>query len=63
MHSFRYSFRDRLRQIECPTEIADQLGGWASHSVGQGYGEGYSLEVLQSWLHRNERSKKLKFGD
>ncbi len=50
MHSFRHSFRDRLRQIECPTEIADQLGGWASHSVGQGYGEGYSLGVLKSWL-------------
>lgn len=23
---------------------------WASHSVGQGYGEGYSLGVLKSWL-------------
>ena len=50
MHSFRHSMRDRLRAVECPSEIADQLGGWSSSSVGQGYGDGYPLEVLHSWM-------------
>ena len=28
VHSLRHSFRDRLRAVECPNEIANQLGGW-----------------------------------
>ncbi len=43
IHSFRYSLRDRLRACECPSEIIDQIGGWATTSVGQGYGSGYPL--------------------
>ena len=34
VHSFRHSFRDRLRAVECPSEIIDQMGGWSSSSVG-----------------------------
>ena len=29
IHGFRHSFRDRLRSVECPSEIIDQLGGWS----------------------------------
>ena len=50
VHGFRHSFRDRLRAIECPSEIIDQLGGWSLKSVGQGYGKGYKLSVLSKWL-------------
>lgn len=51
MHGFRHSMRDRLRDVECPTEIADQIGGWSSSaSVGQIYGTGYSLGILNRWL-------------
>ena len=50
IHGFRHSFRDRLRAIECPSEIIDQLGGWSLKSVGQGYGKGYELSVLGKWL-------------
>ena len=42
--------RDRLRAVECPLEIIDQLGGWSLKSVGQGYGKGYELSVLGKWL-------------
>mgnify|MGYP002016644008 CR=1 FL=1 len=28
VHTFRHSMRDRLRAIECPLEIIDQVGGW-----------------------------------
>ena len=50
IHGFRHSFRDRLRAVECPSEIIDQLGGWSLKSVGQGYGKGYKLSVLSKWL-------------
>ena len=50
IHGFRHSFRDRLRAIECPSEIINQLGGWSLKSVGDGYGRGYELSVLSKWL-------------
>ena len=50
IHGFRHSFRDRLRAIECPSEIIDQLGGWSLKSVGQGYGEGFSMKVKYKWM-------------
>jgi len=46
IHSFRHSFRDRLRNAGVQSEMIDQLGGWSRQSVGQGYGTGYSLNVL-----------------
>jgi integrase len=50
MHSFRHSMRDRLRAIQCPSDIVDQIGGWQTTGVGHGYGQGYPLEVLNEWL-------------
>ena len=44
--------RDRLRAVECPSDIIDQIGGWATASVGQGYGEGYGLEVCAKWVRK-----------
>ena len=50
VHSFRHSMRDRLRAVECPTEIIDQLGGWTLSGAGQNYGSGYPLDVLHKWF-------------
>jgi len=50
IHGFRHGFRDRLRAIEYPSEIIDQLGGWSLRSIGQGYGKGYKLEILAKWI-------------
>ena len=50
IHGFRHSFIDRLRSVECPSEIIDQLGGWSLRSIGQGYGKGYGLSVLSKWM-------------
>jgi len=50
MHSFRHSMRDRLRVVECPSDIVDQIGGWQTEGVGHSYGRGYPLEVLAKWL-------------
>ena len=52
IHGLRHSFRDRLRAVEAPTDMIDQLGGWALKSVGQGYGDGYDLELLVKYLGR-----------
>jgi integrase len=43
IHSFRHSMRDRLREVNCPTEMIDQIGGWSDNKVGSSYGNGYSL--------------------
>jgi hypothetical protein len=50
MHSFRHSMRDRLRAVECPADIADQIGGWQPDGVGQTYGSGYPVPVISRWL-------------
>ena len=50
IHGLRHSFRDRLRAVEAPTDMIDQLGGWALKSVGQGYGDGYDLALLVKYL-------------
>jgi integrase len=50
MHSFRHSMRDRLRAVQCPSDVADQIGGWATDGVGQGYGSGYPIDVLSEWM-------------
>lgn len=52
MHSFRHSMRDRLRAVQCPADITDQLGGWTTDGVGQGYGSGYPIDVLQEWMEK-----------
>lgn len=50
IHSFRHSLRDRLRAVECPADIIDQIGGWKTEGVGQSYGKGYSVPVLRKWM-------------
>ncbi len=50
VHSFRHSFRDRLRAVQCPKDINDRLGGWSVAGVGESYGEGYPLQVLADWM-------------
>lgn len=52
MHSFRHAMRDRLRAVECPADIVDQIGGWRTEGVGHGYGTGYPLSVLRKWMKK-----------
>ena len=52
VHSFRHSMRDRLRAIECPSDIIDRIGGWITPGVGQGYGSGYPIAVLHRWMEK-----------
>ena len=50
MHSFRHSMRDRLRAVNCPSEMIDQIGGWSKRSVGEGYGKGFCLPALFEFI-------------
>ena len=50
VHSFKHSMRDRLRAVECPKEIIDQIGGWSSSDVGESYRVGFNLSILNNWL-------------
>ena len=50
--SDRISMRDRLRNVECPSEVIDQIGGWTRESIGEGYGVGHSLELKFKWIKK-----------
>jgi integrase len=52
VHSFRHSMRDRLRAVQCPSDVVDQVGGWRTAGVGQAYGTVYKLEVLKIWMEK-----------
>ena len=54
VHSFRHSMRDRLRAVECPAEIIDHIGGWTTSGVGQQYGEGFTLKIIQRFVKQIE---------
>ena len=41
---------DRLRAVQCPSDITNQIGGWTTDGVGQGYDSGYHMSVLELWL-------------
>ena len=50
IHGFRHALRDRLRAVQCPSEMIDQIGGWSSGKIGEAYGEGFSVCSLQKSL-------------
>ena len=52
IHSFRHSLRDRLRAVECPSDIIDAIGGWTTAGIGHKYGKGHDLIVKQRWMKR-----------
>lgn len=50
VHSFRHSLRDRLRNSNCPPDVADRIGGWKRQGVGEGYGVGHDLAVMHKFM-------------
>ncbi|RYC29506.1 integrase [Lichenibacterium minor] len=51
-HCMRHAMRDRLRAAQVPHDIQEAIGGWGARTVGQGYGQGYPLEVLHAHMTR-----------
>ena len=50
IHDFRHAFRDRLRAVQCPSDMIDQIGGWTSGKISEGYGEGYSKNDVNKFM-------------
>ena len=48
IHSFRHSIRDRLRAVNCPSDLIDQIGGWSSGKIGESCGRGYPLSIVHN---------------
>jgi len=46
-HCLRHTFRDRLRAVECPIDLIDQIGGWKSVSS---IGNGYCIQMKRRYL-------------
>ena len=51
MHGFRHAMRDRLRAVSCPSEMIDQIGGWSSGKIGEGYGDGFDLKTTSKAMY------------
>ena len=50
-HCLRHTFRDRLRAVDCPIDMIDQIGGWKSiNSIGAECGQGFNLEQMRAVL-------------
>lgn len=50
IYSLRHTFKDRLRDIEAPEEIIDELMG--HKKSGPKYGRGHKLETKHKWLNK-----------
>lgn len=49
-HELRHAMADRLRDVGCPQEVREAIGGWATRGIAATYGKGYSLRVMSDWL-------------
>ena len=52
--SFAKITSSRAAVNSCPSEVIDQIGGWSKRSVGEGYGKGYSVEIMAKWMQKIE---------
>ena len=58
VHGLRHSLRDRLRAVECPSDIIDAIGGWTTTGIGHAFGNGYTVKVLAKWMKKIEAQQE-----
>jgi integrase len=59
-HCLRHTFRDRLRAVECPLELLDQIGGWSTiGTIGSKYGRGYPLQLMHNSIEKIAISRQI----
>lgn len=49
-HELRHTMADRLRDVGCPQDVREAIGGWSTRGIAAQYGKGYSLRVMSDWL-------------
>ena len=52
VHGMRHAFRDRLRAVNAPMDMIDQLGGWSKRTAGENYGAGFPLASVAMSLEQ-----------
>ena len=48
-HSFRHTMQTRLRNVECPKDVRDELGGWAK-DISDNYGSPADLKLKAKYM-------------
>ena len=43
---------DRLRTVQCPSEMIDQIGRRSLGNIGQKYGDGFNLPEVFAEMHK-----------
>ena len=51
-HSFRHTMATRLRNVGCPKDVRDELGGWAK-SISDNYGSPTDLRLKREYLQNS----------
>ena len=51
-HSFRHTFNTRLRNVDCPRDIRDELGGWAK-TISDKYGTPTDLKIKARYITKS----------
>lgn len=54
IHGFRHAIGDRLRNVECPSEAIEQIGGWTTQCSGEKCGDGFDFHSIVRVLERVE---------
>ena len=49
-HDLRHTMADRLKAVQCPKDIRYAIDGHAAQDVGDTYGSGFGLPIMQDWL-------------
>ncbi len=55
-HSFRHLFKDACRDADVPLQVQNAILGHTSRAVGEGYGQGFSIQKLSEWIERINHS-------
>ena len=53
-HCFRHTLQTRLRNVECPKELRNELGGWAK-DISDRYGSPSDLQIKADYLRHTIR--------
>jgi Site-specific recombinase XerD len=49
-YSLRHRMKDRLRDVDCPTDVQEEIMGHKTQDIARNYGRGYSLEQKRKYL-------------